>query len=115
MGKNIIVACDFDSESKLVDFLDKIEAVDEDIYCKVGMELFDSGAFKNFRPVELIKERGHKIFLDLKLHDIPNTVASTAKTLAQCGVDMFNIHASGGYEMMKAAVDAVDLVYSEYE
>lgn len=115
MGKNIIVACDFSSEAELRDFLNQIEAVDEDIYCKVGMELFDSGALKRFSPVELIKERGHKVFLDLKLHDIPNTVAKTIKSLAKYGVEMINVHATGGYEMMKAAVDAVDEVYSAYE
>ena len=115
MGKNIIVACDFSNDSYLWDFLNKIEAVDEEIYCKVGMELFDSCALKRNNPVEMIKSRGHKVFLDLKLHDIPNTVARTAKSLAKSGVDMFNVHASGGYEMMKAAVDAVDEVYSVHE
>ena len=115
MGKNIIVACDFSSKEQLTSFLDEIEAVDEDIYCKVGMELFDNGVFRRYNPVELIKGRGHKVFLDLKLHDIPNTVSKTIKQLVEYGVDLTNIHASGGYEMMKAAVDAVDKVYKKYE
>lgn len=112
MGKNVIVACDFNSEEELVNFLDKMEGADPNFYCKVGMELFDAGALQGFNPVEIIKERGHKVFLDLKLKDIPNTVAKTAKVLVKAGADMINVHADGGYKMMKGVADAIN---DEYE
>lgn len=115
MGKNVIVACDFSEKKQLVEFLDKMEKADKDFYCKVGMELFYSGALKGFSPVNMIKDRGHKVFLDLKLKDIPNTVASTAKVLATSGVDMINVHADGGFQMMKQVVDSVNEIYSDYE
>lgn len=113
MGKNVIVACDFSSKEQLESFLDSIEEVDEEIYCKVGMELFDSSAFDGYNAVELIKSRGHKVFLDLKLKDIPNTVYSTVKSLARYGVDMINIHADGASEMIKKAASAIDEVFEE--
>ena len=70
MEKNVIVACDFNEKKELVEFLDKMEKADPNFYCKVGMELFYSGALKGFYPVDMIKDRGHKVFLDLKLKDI---------------------------------------------
>ena len=115
MGKNVIIACDFSSEKQLTEFLDKMEGADPNFYCKVGMELFDTGAVKGFKPIEMIKNRGHKVFLDLKLKDIPNTVSSTIKVLADAGVDMINVHADGGLKMMKEAVDALNEVYEGYE
>lgn len=111
----MIVACDFNSKEKLVEFLDSMESAEDNMYCKVGMELFDTGALEGFSPVAMIKERGHKVFLDLKLKDIPNTVSKTVKKLVEAEVDMINLHADGGYKMMKAAVDAVDEVYNSYE
>lgn len=115
MGKNVIIACDFNSKEKLVSFLDKMEGADPNFYCKVGMELFDSGALQGFNPVKMIKERGHKVFLDLKLKDIPNTVSKTAATLVDAGADMINVHADGGLKMMQGVVDAINKVYEEYE
>ena len=113
MGKNVIVACDFSSEKELKYFLDKMESADPNFYCKVGMELFYAGALKGFNPVKMIKERGHKVFLDLKLKDIPNTVSQTAKVLVASGADMINVHADGGYKMMKGVVDSVNETYEK--
>lgn len=115
MGKNVIVACDFNSKEKLEEFLDKMEGADPNFYCKVGMELFDAGALHYFNPVQMIKNRDHKVFLDLKLKDIPNTVSSTAKVLVESGADMINVHADGGYKMMKGVVDAVNEIYDRYQ
>lgn len=115
MGKNVIVACDFSEEKQLVEFLDKMEKTDPNFYCKVGMKLFYSGALNGFYPVRMIKDRGHKVFLDLKLKDIPNTVAGTAEVLAKSGVDMINVHADGGFEMMKQVVDTVNGLYEGYK
>ncbi len=114
MEKNVIVACDFNEKKELVEFLDKMEKADPNFYCKVGMELFYSGALKGFYPVDMIKDRGHKVFLDLKLKDIPNTVRNTVKVLAKSGVDMINVHADGGFQMMKQVVDSVNELYSDY-
>ena len=107
MGKNVIVASDFDSKEKLVSFLDKMEGTDPNFYCKVGMELFDTGALNGFNSVEMIKSRGHKVFLDLKLKDIPNTVMKTSVALMAAGADMINVHADGGKKMMESVVSAV--------
>lgn len=94
---NVIVALDFDEVSEVEAFL---ELFDQEIYVKVGMELFYNagGQF-----LEVIKAKGHKIFLDLKLHDIPNTVERSMRILKDLNVDMVNVHAAGGLEMMKAA------------
>lgn len=115
MGKNVIIACDFNSKEKLEDFLDKMEGADPNFYCKVGMELFDAGALQGFNPVKIIKSRGHKVFLDLKLKDIPNTVSKTAAVLATAGADMINVHADGGLKMMKGVVDEINKIYDKYE
>jgi orotidine-5'-phosphate decarboxylase len=113
MGKKVIIACDFNSKEKLESFLNKMEGVDKNIYCKVGMELFNAGALQGFNPVEIIKSRGHKVFLDLKLKDIPNTAGLTAKVLAIAGADMIDVHADGGYKMMAEVVKAIDDVIKE--
>ena len=113
--KAVIIACDFNSKEKLIEFLDKMEDADPNFYCKVGMELFNAGALQGFNPVKIIKDRGHKVFLDLKLKDIPNTVSSTAKVIVEAGADMINVHADGGLKMMKGVVDAINEVYNGYQ
>ncbi len=93
----VIVALDFASEKMVEDFLNKF---DQPIYVKIGMELYyQTGP----SIVKMVKDKGHKIFLDLKLHDIPNTVEKAMRGLSKLGVDMTNVHAAGGVEMMKAA------------
>ena len=102
--KDVIVACDFESESSALSFLDKFSSCQRKPFVKVGMELF-YGAGPSI--VREIKARGHKIFLDLKLHDIPNTVRKTARVLSRLDVDMTNVHAAGTVEMMKAALEGL--------
>lgn len=97
MVSNVIVALDFLSLEETENFLDLFEYP---IYVKVGMSLFYKEGPK---VIQTIKERGHKIFLDLKLHDIPNTVYTAMMGLKDLGVDMVNVHAAGGIEMMRAA------------
>ena len=96
-----IVALDFSRKEDVMNFLDKFE---EPIYVKVGMELTYAFGFEMIRE---IKSRGHKIFLDLKLHDIPNTVKNGMKNLAKLDVDIVNLHATGGSAMMKAAMEGL--------
>ncbi len=105
MGKSVIVACDFKEKKELIEFLDKMEKTDPNFYCKVGMELFYA---EGFSSVDMIKDRGHKVFLDLKLK--PNMV----KALAIFGVDMIKVHADGGFWMMKQVVDSVNELYGDY-
>ncbi len=102
MGKDVIIACDFSNKQKVFDFLDKF--TEEKPYVKIGMELF-YGAGPEI--VKGIKERGHKIFLDLKLHDIPNTVKKAMSVLSAMDVDMCNLHAAGTIEMMEAAIEGL--------
>lgn len=102
MGKDVIIACDFNSKKATFDFLDKF--TDEKPFVKIGMELFYAEGPSIVRE---IKARGHKIFLDLKLHDIPNTVKKAMSVLRDLDVDMTNLHAAGTVEMMKAAVDGL--------
>lgn len=102
MDKDVIIACDFSSLEETKTFLSKF--ADEKPYVKVGMELYYSEGPK---VVKEIKAMGHKIFLDLKLHDIPNTVSKAMSNLAKMGVDMTNVHAAGGIKMMHAAKEAV--------
>ena len=97
MGKAVIIACDFKDKEETLNFLNKFE--DQKLYLKIGMELFYS---EGLEIVKEIKKRGHKIFLDLKLHDIPNTVEKAMKSLANLDVDMTNVHASGTIKMMEA-------------
>ena len=102
MGKDVIIACDFDSKEQVLNFLDKFTG--RKPYVKIGMELFYA---EGPEIVKEIKKRGHKIFLDLKLCDIPNTVKKSMKVLSNLDVDMTNLHASGTIEMMKAAVEGL--------
>lgn len=102
MGKDVIIACDFDSKEKTLAFLDKFQG--KKPFVKIGMELYYAEGPEMVRE---IKKRGHKIFLDLKLHDIPNTVKSAMRVLSNLDVDMTNLHASGTKNMMKAAVEGL--------
>jgi len=102
MGKDVIIACDFDSKEKVFEFLDKFKTTKP--FVKIGMELFYA---EGPEIVKAIKERGHKIFLDLKLCDIPNTVRKSMAVLARLGVDMCNIHAFGTGAMMQAALEGL--------
>ncbi len=99
MGKDVIIACDFSNKEETLKFLDLFE--NEKPYVKIGMELF-YGAGPEI--VKEIKKRGHKIFLDLKLCDIPNTVMKAMKVLSELDVDMCNLHAFGTIPMMEAAI-----------
>lgn len=102
--RDVIVACDFGSASEALAFLDKFAGCERKPFVKIGMELF-YGAGPDI--VREIKRRGHRIFLDLKLHDIPNTVKKTMKVLSSLDVDMTNVHAAGTVEMMKAALEGL--------
>lgn len=102
MGKDVIIACDFNSKKATFDFLDKF--TEEKPFVKIGMELFYAEGPSIVRE---IKARGHKIFLDLKLHDIPNTVKKAMRVLRDLDVDMTNLHAAGTIEMMKAAAEGL--------
>lgn len=102
MGKDVIVACDFSSAEQVFRFLDRF--TDRKPFVKIGMELFYA---EGPRIVREIKARGHRIFLDLKLHDIPNTVKKAMAVLSGLDVDMCNIHAAGTSAMMKAALEGL--------
>ena len=102
MGKDVIVACDFDSKEKTLAFLDKFQG--RKPFVKIGMELYYAEGPSIVRE---IKARGHKIFLDLKLHDIPNTVKKSMAVLSRLDVDMTNLHASGTVRMMEAAIEGL--------
>ena len=102
MGKDVIIACDFASADAAVAFLDKFE--NEKPFVKIGMELYYA---EGPSIVKKIKERGHKIFLDLKLHDIPNTVKKSMAVLSSLDVDMCNLHAAGTSKMMTAALEGL--------
>ena len=99
----ICIAFDFQNKAEVKEFLEKFN--DEKLYVKVGMELFYG---EGIEIIKMIKEMGHNIFLDLKLHDIPNTVKSAMKQLAKLEVDMVNVHASGSIAMMKAAIEGLE-------
>ena len=102
MGKDVIIACDFDSKEKVFAFLDKF--TDKKPFLKIGMELYYA---EGPQIVREIKARGHKIFLDLKLHDIPNTVKKSMSVLSNLDVDMTNLHAAGTVKMMEAAIEGL--------
>lgn len=102
MGKDVIIACDFSSAEKTLAFLDRF--TDRKPFVKIGMELFYA---EGPAIVRQIKERGHKIFLDLKLHDIPNTVKKAMAVLSGLDVDICNLHAAGTAEMMRAALEGL--------
>ncbi|MBO4391001.1 MAG: orotidine-5'-phosphate decarboxylase [Lachnospiraceae bacterium] len=102
MGKAVIIACDFAGRKELEAFLDQFEG--ETLYLKIGMELFYAEGPEIVRE---IKRRGHKIFLDLKLHDIPNTVKKAMAVLSRLDVDICNVHAAGTKAMMEAALEGL--------
>ena len=102
MGKDVIIACDFASAKDTFAFLDKFTG--RKPFVKIGMELFYAAGPEIVRE---IKARGHKIFLDLKLHDIPNTVKKAMHVLSSLDVDMCNLHASGTVAMMEAALEGL--------
>ena len=102
MGKDVIVACDFNTAEETLRFLDNF--TEEKPYVKIGVELFYAEGPEIVRE---IKKRGHKIFLDLKLHDIPNTVKKAMAVLSRLDVDMCNLHAAGTVAMMEAAIEGL--------
>ncbi|MBQ4062216.1 MAG: orotidine-5'-phosphate decarboxylase [Christensenellaceae bacterium] len=102
MSKDVIIACDFPNAEKTLEFLDQFKG--RKPYVKIGMELFYGAGPEIVRE---IKKRGHKIFLDLKLHDIPNTVKSAMRVLSGLDVDMTNLHAAGTGAMMTAAIEGL--------
>lgn len=102
MGKDVIIACDFESKDVLKTFLDKFG--DKKPFLKIGMELFYA---EGPQIVKELKSKGYKIFLDLKLHDIPNTVKKAMTVLRELGVDMCNVHAGGTSKMMEAALEGL--------
>ena len=102
MGKDVIIACDFADKETALNFLDKFEG--RKPFVKIGMELFYA---EGPQIVREIKARGHKIFLDLKLHDIPNTVKKSIAVLSRLDVDMCNLHAAGTSRMMEAALEGL--------
>ncbi len=117
--RDVIIACDFKSADETIKFLDRLTRIRNEViscddisigagrpYVKIGMELFYA---EGPAMIRLLKERGHRVFLDLKLHDIPNTVKKAMQVLGAYGVDMVNVHAGGGVEMMKAAREGLML------
>ena len=102
MGKDVIIACDFDSKEKTLAFLDQFQG--EKPFVKIGMELYYA---EGPAIVREIKTRGHRIFLDLKLHDIPNTVKKAMAVLSGLDVDICNLHAAGTRSMMEAALEGL--------
>lgn len=102
--RDVIIACDFAGAQQALDFLDKFKDCERKPFVKIGMELYYAAGPQIVRE---IKRRGHKIFLDLKMHDIPNTVMKTARVLSELDVDMTNVHAAGTIEMMRAALEGL--------
>ena len=124
MAKDVIIACDFKSADETIKFLDRLTRIRDEVvscddisigagrpYVKIGMEAFYAAGPE---LIKKLKERGHKVFLDLKLHDIPNTVKKTMQVLGEYGVDMVNVHAGGGIAMMKAAKEGLMLGAARY-
>ena len=122
--RDVIIACDFKSADETVKFLDRLTRIRDEViscddnrfgegrpYVKIGMELFYA---EGPEMIRLLKARGHRVFLDLKLHDIPNTVKKAMQVLGQYGVDMVNVHAAGGIGMMKAAKEGLMLGAARY-
>ncbi|MCD7748786.1 MAG: orotidine-5'-phosphate decarboxylase, partial [Oscillospiraceae bacterium] len=103
MAKDVIIACDFPSGEETLAFLDKFQGRTRP-YVKIGMELFYA---QGPDIVKQLKDRGHPVFLDLKLHDIPNTVGRAMRVLSHLGADMVNLHAAGGSAMMEAAIEGL--------
>ena len=104
MGKDVIIALDFSTGKETLAFLDQFKNNDRKPYVKVGMELYYA---EGPSIIKEIKKRGHKLFLDLKLHDIPNTVRKAMSVLSNLDVDMVNVHAAGTIDMMKAAKEGL--------
>ncbi|MBQ9475020.1 MAG: orotidine-5'-phosphate decarboxylase [Bacteroidales bacterium] len=104
MKRDVIIACDFASGREVLDFLSLFEAAGSRPFVKIGMELFYAEGPSIVRE---LKSRGYRIFLDLKLHDIPNTVRKSMRVLSSLDVDMVNLHAAGGSLMMKAALEGL--------
>lgn len=104
MGKDVIIALDFPSAQEVFAFLDKFDGEQRKPFVKIGMELFYA---EGAAVVSEVKRRGHKVFLDLKLHDIPNTVKRSMAVLSALDADMCNLHAGGGIAMMKAALEGL--------
>ena len=104
MGRDVIVACDFDSMERTLEFLDLFEGQARKPFVKIGMELYYA---EGPRIVREIKRRGHKIFLDLKLNDIPNQVKKAMAVLSRLDVDICNVHAAGTVRMMEAALEGL--------
>ena len=102
MSRDVIIACDFPNAEQTLTFLDKF--TEEKPFVKIGMELFYA---EGPEIVRQIKARGHRIFLDLKLHDIPNTVKKAMAVLSRLDVDICNLHAAGGLDMMRAAAEGL--------
>lgn len=102
--RDVIVACDFSSAQQVLSFLDRFSGCGRKPFVKIGMELFYA---EGPSIVRQIKARGHRIFLDLKLHDIPNTVRKTMKVLSALDIDMTNVHAAGTVAMMRAAIEGL--------
>ena len=102
MAKDVIIACDFSGREEVMSFLDRV--TEEKPFVKIGMELYYAEGPDIVRE---IKARGHKIFLDLKLHDIPNTVKKSMRVLSRLNVDMCNLHAAGTKAMMEAALEGL--------
>ena len=105
MGKDVIVACDFSSAETTYAFLDKFRDEERKPFVKIGMELYYA---EGPAIVRGIKARGHRIFLDLKLHDIPNTVKKAMAVLARLDADVVNVHAAGTAAMMRAALEGLE-------
>ena len=103
MGKDVIIACDFKNKEELFEFLKPFDGLNP--YLKIGMEIFYK---EGPSLVKELKAKGFKIFLDLKLHDIPNTVEKAMRNISELGVEIVNCHAEGGIEMMKAARRGLD-------
>ncbi|MBP3654582.1 MAG: orotidine-5'-phosphate decarboxylase [Oscillospiraceae bacterium] len=102
MGKDVIIACDFSSAETCLNFLDQF--TEEKPFVKIGMELYYA---EGPSIVKALKARGHKVFLDLKLHDIPNTVKKSMSVLSNLGADIVNLHAAGTITMMEAALEGL--------
>ena len=104
MGKDVIIACDFAGKEATLNFLDLFKNEERKPFLKIGMELFYAEGPEIVRE---LKARGHKIFLDLKLHDIPNTVKKSMAVLSRLDVDMTNLHAAGTISMMEGALEGL--------
>ena len=104
MGRDVIIACDFASAEETFSFLDKFQGLERKPFVKIGMELYYAEGPSIVRE---IKARGHKVFLDLKLHDIPTTVKKSMSVLSKLDVDMTNVHAAGTTRMMEAAIEGL--------